>query len=91
MALQPTASEPAPAATAHVARAAFPGGHVSLIRRDARGTSFPDADGGELSPARGQPGRPPGRLALVTGWQLREELSDRHAAEAVRARLDWRY
>ena len=33
----------------------------------------------------------PWRLALVTLLQFREGLSDRQAAEAVRARIDWKY
>ncbi len=43
------------------------------------------------SPAWGQPGLPPWRLALITIMQFREQLSDRQAAEAVRARIDWKY
>src|SRR5687768_12662860 len=39
----------------------------------------------------GQPGLPPWRLALVTIMQFRETLADRQAAEAVRARIDWKY
>jgi transposase len=42
-------------------------------------------------PAWGQPGLPPWRLAWVTSMPLRENLADRQAAEAVRARLDWKY
>src|SRR5262249_52963903 len=38
-----------------------------------------------------QPGLPPWRLALVTIMQFRENLADRQAAEAVRARIDWKY
>jgi transposase len=30
-------------------------------------------------------------LALVTLLQFHEDLSDRQAAEAVRARIDWKY
>jgi transposase len=44
-----------------------------------------------LFPAWGQPGLPPWRLALVTIMQFRENLADRQAAEAVRARIDWKY
>ncbi|MGH3237495.1 MAG: transposase [Streptosporangiaceae bacterium] len=40
---------------------------------------------------RGRPGWPPSRLALVTVLQRAEKLTDRLAAEAVRARLDWKY
>ena len=42
-------------------------------------------------PLEGQPGLPPWRLALVTIMQFRENLADRQAAEAVRARIDWKY
>src|SRR2546427_12108762 len=43
------------------------------------------------TPAWGQPGLPPWRLALVTIMPFRENLADRQAAEAVRARIDWKY
>src|SRR4029079_8190477 len=39
----------------------------------------------------GQPGFTPWRLALVTIMQFRENLADRQASEAVRARIDWKY
>jgi transposase len=42
-------------------------------------------------PREGQPGLPAWRLALVTVLQFLENLSDRQAAEAVRARIDWKY
>src|SRR5215510_11646533 len=91
MSLKPTAIEPVPATTAQVARAAFPRGNVYLILRDELGTIFTDADFGDLYPKHGQPGLPPWRLALVTVLQFWENLSDRQAAEAVRARIDWKY
>jgi transposase len=90
LSLQPTAIEPVPTTTAPVARAAFPRGTVYLIRRDERGTIFHDADFAALYPHRGQAGLPPWRLAWVTVWQFRENLSERQAAEAVRARMDWK-
>ena len=40
---------------------------------------------------RGRPGWAPSRLALVTVLQRAEKLTGRLAAEAVRARLDWKY
>jgi transposase len=52
---------------------------------------FADADFAALFPACGQPGLPPWRLALVTILQFRENLADRQVAEAVRARIDWKY
>jgi transposase len=80
-----------PEETTRVARAAFPKGHPYLTFRDALGTIFQDEDFAALFPAWGQPGLPPWRLALVTVMQFRENLADRQAAEAVRARIDWKY
>src|SRR3712207_1289305 len=59
--------------------------------RDEFGALYEDEDFRELYPARGQPGLAPWRLALVTVFQFLEHLSDRQAADAVRARIDWKY
>ncbi len=91
MSLQPHVIQPVPEETARVARAAFPHGSPYLTFRDALGTIFQDEDFAALFPAWGQPGLPPWRLALITIMQFREQLSDRQAAEAVRARIDWKY
>jgi hypothetical protein len=91
MSLPPTAIEPVPAATAQVARAAVPRGNAYLMLRDTLGPIFHDADLADLYPYRGQLGLPLWRLALVTVLQVREHRSDRQAAEAVRARMDWKY
>src|SRR5712691_10016160 len=91
MSLHPHIIEPVPEETARVARAAFPKGHPYLTFRDALGTIFQDEDFAALFPAWGPPGLPPWRLALVTIMQFRENLADRQAAEAVRARIDWKY
>jgi transposase len=80
-----------PAETARVARAAFPKGNPYLTLRDDLGPVFADRDFADLHPERGRPACPPWRLALVTLLQFREGLSDRQAAEAVRARIDWKY
>ncbi|WP_145963875.1 transposase, partial [Bradyrhizobium algeriense] len=40
---------------------------------------------------RGQPALAPWRLALITIFQFLEHLSDRQAADSVRARIDWKY
>jgi transposase len=74
-----------------VAHAAFPKGNPYLTLRDHVGTLFQDEDFAALFPAWGYPGLPPWRLALVTIMQFRENLADRQAAEAVRARIDWKY
>ena len=91
MSLHPHVIEPVPEDTARVAHAAFPKGHPYLTCRDALGTILQDEDFAALFPAWGQPGLPPWRLALVTIMQFRENLADRQAAEAVRARIDWKY
>src|SRR5262249_51184743 len=91
MSLHPHIIAPVPDETARVAHAAFPKGHPSLTVRDVLGTIFQDDDFAALFPAWGPPGLPPWRLALVTILQFRETLADRQAAEAVRARIDWKY
>ena len=82
---------PVPGDTARVARAAFRRGNPYVLLRDRRGVVFADADFADLYPVFGQPAYAPWRLALVTLLQFREGLSDRQAAEAVRARIDWKY
>src|SRR5262245_6887772 len=91
MSLHPHLIEPVPDETARIARAAFPKGQPYLTFRDALGTIFQDEDFAPLYAHTGQPGFTPWRLALVTLMQFRENLADRQAAEAVRARIDWKY
>ena len=56
--------------------------------RDVLGTIYDDALFAPLFAVRGRPAETPWRLALVTVMQFVEGLSDRQAAEAVRARID---
>src|SRR5229473_2865682 len=91
MSLRPHTLEPVPEETARVARAAFPKGNPYVLLRDTLGTIFRDDDFAPCFPLDGQPGLPPWRLALITIMQFRENLADRQAAEAVRARIDWKY
>jgi transposase len=91
MSLHPSAIPPVPEETAHVAHAAFPKGNRYLQMRDVFGTIYTDELFADLYPRHGQPGEAPWRLALVTVFQFQEGLSDRQAAEAVRARIDWKY
>lgn len=91
MCLHPAGIEPVPEATARIARAAFPKGNPYMTMRDELGTFFTDSDFADLYPKRGQPAFAPWRLALVTIFQFAEGLSDRQAADAVRARIDWKY
>ena len=85
MTLHPEIIGAVPAATAAVARAAFPRGNVYMQMRDVLGTLFTDHDFVAIFPQRGQPAYAPWRLALVTVMQFAEGLSDRQAADAVRA------
>src|SRR4028119_1071421 len=91
MSLQPLSSRDIPEMTSLVARAAFPKGNLYMRLRDEMGTLYTDEDFAELYPSRGQPALPAWRLALVTVMQFLENLSDRQAADAVRARIDWKY
>ena len=88
MSLKSRPTQPVPQTTAEVARAAFPKGTSYLTLRDELGTLFGDEDFADLFPSCGQPALCPYRLAVVTILQFRENLSDRQAAEAVRARID---
>ena len=91
MSLRPQPLTPVPDQTARVAQAAFPKGNPYLTLRDTLGTIFQDDSFADLYAHDGQPGVAPWRLALVTILQFRETLADRQAAEAVRARIDWKY
>src|SRR4030095_12811521 len=62
-----------------------------LKLRERIGTIIHDEDFAPLFAKDGTPGLPPWRLALVTIFQFHENLSDRQAAESVRARIDWKY
>jgi len=91
MSLHPMPIGEIPDETVRVAKAAFPKGTLATRLRDEFADLFEDADFRALYPRRGQPGLAPWRLALVTVLQFLEQLSDRQAADAVRARIDWKY
>jgi transposase len=74
-----------------VAHAAFPEGTVYLRLRDEVGTLFDDELFATVYAIEGQPALHPWQLALVSVMQFLENLSDRQAAQAVRARIDWKY
>src|SRR3954452_648443 len=77
--------------TARIARAALPRCNPYVLLRNRLGPLFDDAGFADLYPQRAQPAYTLWRLALVTLLQFREGLSDRQPAEAVRARIDWKY
>src|SRR5262245_46752707 len=80
-----------PEQTAVVARAAFPKGTLAIRVRDELPELFADKQFVAAFGAHGRPGISPGQLALVTVLQFAENLTDRQAADAVRARIDWKY
>src|SRR3954451_16721441 len=89
--VKPGPIQPVPEATARVARAAFRKGDPLLKLRDELGAVFADADFADLFPGLGRPGLLPWRLALGPPAQFRGDLPARQAADAVRARIDWKY
>jgi transposase len=92
MTLQPRDWTIIPEQTAQITRAAFPKGNIYMKMRDELGVLYADSDFVTLFRADcGQPAISPGQLALVTVMQFAEGLSDRQTADAVRARLDWKY
>ena len=91
MSMHPQPIGPIPEDTARVARAAFPKGNLYMQMRNVFGSIYEDEDFSELFEVRGRRAIAPWRLALVTVMQFSEGLSDRQAAEAVRARIDWNF
>jgi transposase len=91
MSLHPLAIYRVPEDTARVAHAAFPKGHPYLALRDELGAIFEDRAFAKLFSARGRSAIAPAQLARVTILQFAEGLSDMQAADAVRARIDWKY
>ncbi|WSZ73233.1 transposase (plasmid) [Streptomyces chartreusis] len=91
MSLEARADEGVPELTARVVRAAFPKGTLAVRVREALGPLFQDAMFAEAFPQRGRPAVSPGVLALVSVLQYVEGLTDRQAADQVRARMDWKF
>ena len=93
MSVQPRSwPQPAPEVVAAV-RAAYRRREAPLpvTVRDRLGELFPDAEFAPAFGVRGRPGWSPGRLALVTVFQMAEDLTDRQAADAVRDKISWKY
>lgn len=82
--------DPVPELTAYVAQAAFPKGNTYMKMKEELESIFDDESFAHLFPSRGRAAFSPWRLALVTVMQFAEGLSDRQAADAVRARIDWK-
>lgn len=80
-----------PEETVRAAPAAFPKGNGYLRPRDELGMLDADEAFAELFSTRGQPAEAPRCPVLVRVMQFAEGLSDRQAAEAVRARMSGNY
>jgi transposase len=91
MSLKPQEGFSVPEETKRVALAAFPNGCACLRVGGALGRVYQDEQFAPLFPRRGNPAESRGRLALATVLQFTEAFSDRQAADAVRARIDWKY
>ena len=80
-----------PEQTAQIAHAAFPKGNPYMRMRDALGPIYTNPEFAPLFSKEGQPAEAPAHLALITIMQFAEGLADEQAADAVRARIDWKY
>lgn len=80
-----------PEQTMQVGRAAFPNGNPYMHMRDALGPFYTNPPFATLFSHTGRPAEAPAQLALITIMQFAEGLSDAQAADAVRARIDWKY
>ncbi|MFF2429075.1 transposase [Streptomyces mirabilis] len=64
---------------------------MAIRIREVLGSLFTDEDFAGAFPGRGRPAIWPGALSLVSVLQYAEGLSDRQAADQVRARTDWKF
>ena len=79
-----------PGGYVRVAKKAFRKGSLAIRARDQLGAWCADVDFAGAYGVRGAPGISPAQLAMVTVLQFCENLTDRQAADAVRA-ADWKY
>lgn len=80
-----------PAETKRVAESAFPKGHPYFTLREELQIIYSNEIFKDLFSVKGQPAESPWRMIMVSILQYAEGLSDRQAADAVRARIDWKY
>src|SRR5215468_11688287 len=91
MSLPASPCDSIPEQTIQVARAAFPTGNASIRMRDTLGPIYTNPTFATLFSHTGRPAEAPAQLALISVMQFAEGLSDAQAADAVRARIDWKY
>lgn len=80
-----------PEMTAALVRRTFPKGNKYMTLRDELGELYTDDEFADLFSWKGEIAQAPGLLAMVCVMQYMEGLSDEQSAEAVRARIDWKY
>lgn len=80
-----------PQETAEIAKKACGKDNIYIKIREEIGVIYEDGEFAELFSDQGQPAKSAALLATVTVMQFMENLSDRQAANAVRARIDWKY
>lgn len=91
MSLKASDSTEVPADTAALTKKVFRKGNIYVTMRDCLGPIYRSQDFADLFDRRGPMAESPAVLALVVILQFAEGLSDREAADAVRARIDWKY
>ncbi len=92
MTMHPQAQWKIPPETERVALAIFKKGNLYVTIAQKLGQIYEDVEFESLfSPNKGQSAISPARLALITIFQFLEGLTDRQTAEAVKARIDWKY
>lgn len=91
MSMKPGRIDEVPEETSRIAHRVFSKGTLAMFLRDEFDGIYTDEIFVNLFPKRGRPAETPWRLAVVTILQTIEGLTDRQAAEAVRARIDWKY
>jgi transposase len=91
MSLEPRDFRTIPPVTVMTARGAFPKESLAIRIRDSLGPIWSDEQFAEAFSFTGRPAVSPVALCLVSVLQHVEGLTDRQAAEAVRARIDWKY
>lgn len=91
MSLQSPLGYVVPEETARVAHAAFPKGNLYMQMQAELGMLYSNPQFASLFSPTGQPAQDPARLALILVMQTIEGLPDRQAADAVRARIDWKF
>lgn len=91
MSMKSSGMKPIPEETSRLAKAIFPKGTLFMNLREELGSIYSDEAFAHLFSKRGRGAVEPTILAWVTVMQAIEQLTDKQAVHAVRARIDWKY